>query len=198
MQKAAAFKDALSGARANLKQAGELLVEMLDENEDTMEILLRENRGLSIAFLESLERVGRGLLDPLLLTDTAPAAQRAISQALPPQAQKELLTKNVPVVVGSNGETHVEHKPMRELNTREAARVIGDGKIRTPEEQLRVLQEQAAARVAKSVRYEIRGDRVLFHEGAMFTWVQLEEIIEKIRPKPVDIEAEIKRRQVGG
>lgn len=190
-----AFTEALTGARSNLLRAGQLLVEMLEENEDTFELLVTQ-KVASLPMLESLERVGRGQLDPLLLTDTSPAAQRAISQAIPPKDQKRLLTGLIPVAIQDNGGIRIEQRRMDELNTWQAAQAIGDGKIRTAEEQIDVVRERIEARAARSLRYEIRGDRVIFHEESSYTWKELEEIAAKIKPQARDIEAEIKRKQI--
>lgn len=189
------FRDALSGARQNLITAGKLLVEMLDENEDAFEILVAQ-KVATLPMLESLERVGRGQLDPALLTDVSPAAQRAIAKALPPQAQKQLLTGFVPVAVQDNGGFKVEQMRMADLSQHQAARVIGDGVIRTVEAQCEIIKEQLATRAAHSLRYELRDGRIIFHEDTVFTWRELIELADKIKPRASDIEADIKRSQV--
>src|SRR5512146_752330 len=95
------FRNALSSAKQDLIAAGKLLVEMVEENEETFEILVGQCR-VTLPFLEALERIGRGKLDPLFLTDPSPAAQRAVTVALPIKEQTRLKT-GVAVAIRSNG-----------------------------------------------------------------------------------------------
>ena len=193
--KITAFRDALSGARSNLLDAGKILVEMLDENENTFELLVSQKIA-TLPMLESLERVGRGQLDPALLTDVSPMAQRAVSQALPIKEQKQILTGYVAIAVKDNGGFRVEQKRASETTAHEAARAVGEGRIRTPDEQIEIIKQQQANRQARSYRYEIRGDRVIFHEECSFTWKELVELADKIKPKAEDIEFSMKKSQI--
>lgn len=191
-----AFRDDLEGGLTRLKRAGERLVRMLDENEDIFEVLIRR-RIATLPWLEALERVGRGHLEPRLLGDPSPAAQRAVSQMLSINEQKRLLNGPVPVVVvDPGGGLRIEQKLIGEINTREAIRVVGGGKLRSIEDQRTLVKEQEEQRVAQSFAYTIDGDGVRFHTDRRFTWKQIVEIAEKIKPKAIDIEAEVKRRQV--
>lgn len=189
------FGAALADIKNGIERAGKLVVEMLEENESTFEILCGQYR-VSLPFLEALERVGRGQLDPRLLQDGSDTAWRAISQALPIEQQRKLIDAAIPVAVRDNGGVRIENKRLPEITAREASIVIGDGKIRTADEQIELLKQKAATQAAKSLRYEIRGDRVRFHDGAEFDWSGLMEIANKIQPKAEDIEAQMKRNQI--
>ncbi len=191
-----AFAESLSGARSNLLRAGQLLVEMLDENENTFELLISQKLA-NLPMLETLERVGRGQLDPALLTDVSYAAQRAISQALPAKDQKRILTGYIPVAVKDNGGGfRIEQKRAGDLTAREAVVAIGDGTIRQPDAQIELQKQKDMDRQARSYRYEIRNDRIIFHQEASFTWAELTELAEKIKPKAVDIQASIQQRRI--
>lgn len=172
-----------------------MLVEMLAENEDTFEILIAQ-KVCTLPMLESLERVGRHQLDPALLTNTSPAAQRAITQCLPPKEQKQVLTGYVPLVVRDNGGFKVEQVRGDEMNAHQASQAIRRGRILPESEQIEVIKEQLASKAARSLRYELRGDRIVFHEESSFTWAELVELAEKIKPKATDIESSIKRNQI--
>lgn len=191
-----AFNLALNGAKQNLLDAGRILCEMLDEDSDTFEHILESNRGVTLRFLESLERIGRGQLEPLLLTDPSPAAQRAVAQALPMEDQKQLTSGFVPVAVKDNGGVKVVQKQMSEITAQEAARVIGSGTIRTADEQIEMLKQADAAQAASKMRYAIKGDKIHFYTGADFTYSELLTLLTKIEPKAEDIEAAIAANQI--
>jgi len=189
-----AFNDALNGARVNLLDAGKILCEMLDENEDTFEILLREIRGVRLSMLEALERVGRGELEPLLLTDISYAAQRAVSNYLPKEDQKKLVSGTVKVVVENDNNYEVVEKRLDEMHVRDAKLAIGPGALRTPEEQIEILEEQK--KLEKKVRYRILGDKIRFYATTELTWSELTDICMKLKPKAGDIESAIKKGQI--
>lgn len=195
-QKIEAFKEALSAARQDIVRAGKLLVEMIEENENATEILIRD-RIAPRQLLEALEEVGRGKLDPLLLTDPSPAAQRALSQAMPMADQRRLTTGFVPVAVkNSSGGFEVQNKRMEEINVTESYRVIGDGKIRSPEEQMQIIQQQEAERALRERRFVVRGDKIEVIRHAVFSWKEWMEIGEMAKPKPIDIQASIQKNQI--
>lgn len=189
------FQSALGGVRFSIKQAGEILVSMLEENENTFEVLVGR-RLASLPFLEALEKVGRGALDARLLEDTGSIAWRAISQCLPMRDQEQLLSGTIPVAMIDNGGIRIEHKRLEEITNNEATRVIGDGKIRTADEQIVIIKEQSARRAVRELRYEIFGNRIRFRHGAEFTFAELEILIERNAPKAEEIEESLKLNQI--
>lgn len=191
-----ALQAALTQARDGLKTAGDLIIKMLEENEDAFEIILARCKGLTVRMLESLERIGRGTLEPLLLADPSPAAQRAIAQDLPMPEQKKLVNGFIPVAIRDGGGVKIEQRKLSELNLVEACRVIGDGKIRSADEQIQILKQEAENRAARQLRYEIREGEIIFHAETRYSWRELQELADKIKPQAKDIEAEVKRRQI--
>ena len=190
------FQAALNATADGLVTAGKLLVEMIEENENTFEIILTRIKTASLPFLEALERVGRGQLRPELLLNPAPAAQRTVQFALPIKVQDKIATGYLETVVKDGDGFLIKHKKMDELTAHESARVIGTDGIRTVEQQKAIIKEQIENRAAREMRFEIRNDRVVFHTEHAWTWSELEEIADKIKPKAVDIEKEIKKNQV--
>jgi hypothetical protein len=193
-----AFKAALDGAKNDLKTAGEILVELVKENENTFEIIVRECPGITEPFLQALYRIGRGQLDPLLLQDPSPAAQRAVRLNLPIAEQRKLTTAKIEVArPGKNGggDTVVK-KSLDELTQKEVSRVIGEKGIRTVKEQVAIIKNEQAAKKVTAARYEIFNNRIIFHEGATFDYFQLMDLASKIAPKAQDIEASVKQKQI--
>ena len=192
------FKSALSGAAEGVLLAGKILCDIVDAEPDAYEIMLTECKGVTLPFLEALERVGRGKLLPELLLNPAPACQRAIGESLNIKEQNRLLTGTIPTVIRENGGVRTVNKRLEELSAHEAVRVVGDGKIRTPEEQIEVLKTQEAQKAARELRYEIRGSRVIFHSTHAWEWSELIDISEKIKPKAADLEKAIRANQLKG
>jgi hypothetical protein len=191
-----AFQDALQSARDGLKRAGDILCEIVDQEPNAYEMILASVPGITLHSLETLERIGRGKLEPRLITDPSPAAERAIRKAIPMEDQQRLLDRPIDTVTRDNGGFRIEQKRIGEMTQREAHLLIGDDGIRTADEQKQILIAEARRKAESDLRYEIRGDRVTFHGDITLTWSELLEIAEKVKPKAEDIEATIKRRQI--
>jgi hypothetical protein len=190
------FGACLSAVKQDFKNAGELLVSMLDEYPDTFEVLIEQYK-LTLPFLEGLERVGRGELDPLLLTESCPAARRIISQDLGIEAQRLAISYPIPVAVEVHGKVDVVNKYWTELSVSETVRVFRDRKIQPPEEQAKEIKQRTLLKSTREQRYYIEDGKVRFNDTYTFwSWKELQEICDKIRPRAEDIEAEVKARQL--
>jgi hypothetical protein len=195
VSKIESLKEALSSVKQDIITAGKILVELLEENDNTFEILVSQ-RVAALQTLEALERVGRGKLDPLLLTDPSPIAQRAISQCIPMAQQRQLQTGTVEVVVESNGGIAIENKRKEEITFTESQRVIGDGKIRSTAEQTQIVMQQKSNRAKRELRYEISSDKIHFFHDSEFTYSELVQLCDKIKPKASDIAASLAKNQI--
>ena len=194
-----AIRLALNGVKEDLITAGKLVVEMLEENEDAFEILLRE-RIARLSMLEALEQIGRGKLDPMLLADPSYIAQRAVRQGIPMGQQRQIQNEHIAVAaISDDGEgIEIKHKTKDEISLAESIRVIRDGKIATPEEQVAVLKEQQARATLRRMTYRVdpANHTVTFMRDTEWNYSQLAEIVEKIKPDARDIEATIIKRQI--
>jgi hypothetical protein len=163
---------------------------MLAENENTKELVAREFK-LDSRFLDALERIGLGQLEPKLLLESGPAARRAVQFCMPIAQQRQILDGYITVVTPDNGHggTRVIQKRLDEITAIEAPRVISEeGKVRTPDEQSQVLIQQAQRKAARSLRYEIEGDKITFHARTTLTWSELQELADKIKPSAKDLQ----------
>jgi len=192
-----AFTEAVTQLGQSAKRAGQLLCEMLDENPDTFEYILKKCPHATLPWLESLEAIGRGRLDERLLLDPSPAAQRAVSQALPIKEQTRLLEMPIQVAVRDNGGVRIENKRMQDIRAYEAPRVIRDGKILSAEEQTALIKDEISHRAARDVRYIIEGDAVEFLARCRFKLSELEEILSKLKETAtLALEGEMKKGQI--
>lgn len=190
------FTKHLAVSSDGLLQAGKTLVKMLEVEPNTFEILVKED-GISLAFLESLERIGMGKLHPRILTDNSHAARRALAECLNIDDQQKLLTTGVDVVVRArDGSVHIERKTLREINSAEAPIVIADKKIQPPEAQIVAIRQREEKRALKDVRYELDGDGVIFHAGTRLSWSELMELANKVKPRPEQLQSDLQKNQI--
>lgn len=196
------FNAALTSARDGLKRAGEILVEMLEEDPDVFDLILQQNPSLDLGLLISLERVGRGQDDYRLLIARGEAARRALSYGLPIAQQKALIELPIPVAVkNGDGEIKTVQKRMDELTRDETIRVIAPEGLRSPEEQAELIEQAEDAREEQKLKWAVHGTSITFHGNVTLGWRDLEKLLEQIRPKinassVSEIKAEIERRQV--
>lgn len=185
----------LDGIGTGLLEAGQIICEMLKEDDQVFEKIIKDCPSMTFAFLETLERIGLGKLDWRIVADPSPLAHRAMAQALPMSQQVKLLEKPIAVAVRDNGDIRIVQKRIHECNQVEATRIVGEGKIRTPEEQTHILREQIAHESQRDSRYVIDGDRIHFFK-TQWTWSELSEILERFKPSADDIEASVKKNQI--
>lgn len=190
------FKKAIQNIGENAIEAGRALVAMMDEREDAFEVILSKCEWVTLPFLEALERVGRGRLDPFFLLDQSPISGRVVSEGLTIKDQKAIKSGYLPVAVKVAGGVKIENLKLEEINFNQAQLVIGEGRIRSANEQIEIIKARESARAARALRYEIIGNHVRFYADSEFTWEELEQVIDQIKPKPIDIESSIKERQI--
>lgn len=190
------FLDALNRARDGIAEAGRILVELVESNENTYEIIMKRCPGVTLEFLETLERVGHGRLDHRLLCNPSWAAMRATRTALPIEAQKQLVDGYVQVAVKNNGGVVVKPKRMDELTRHEASRLIADDHLRTPDEQIKIMRDREVVKAATSMRYMILDGKVTFLERVTLTWAELTELANKIAPKASELQGAMMSNQV--
>lgn len=188
--KIAAFGEVLMATENGLVVAGKLLVEMCNENPDTMDLLLQRYPNLSLGFLTALERVGLGKLDArVLFLGDKPVANRIA--ALPPQMQARLFNNPIPVVVDAGG--RVENLHLNEMTNQEKLRAIGPEGIRKPKEQVSLIQAPQP-----KPRFEYwAGNKVYFNSRGPYSLKELAGIVEQLtKMEKTTLQENIKRNQI--
>jgi hypothetical protein len=118
------------------------------------------------AIWSNLERVGRGQLVPLAITNGC--AHTEIVATLPLSEQQKALTEGVKVWAGK-GDDH-RLVPLHLLTRAEFKQCIRDGRVLSLEEQRKVVADKQARRKTVSledgrqVKYEVDGKALILHE----------------------------------
>jgi hypothetical protein len=173
------FKTLFSAGCASFREAGLLLVRMLDAREDAFEVLLAQCPGLTLSLLQTMEDIGRGRRSvEWMLCETYAGDKIA---KLPGTLQAKLLTGSVKLPVMCDGvRTGTKTKPAKELTRFEADLVIDtkNGRLRTVEEAEKILVERHSK---PPLRYKIDGDKVTFFERCTFTAAEFEPIYLQLK-----------------
>jgi hypothetical protein len=125
------------------KTAGELLVQLLDEDPYVFERIIKHSSEdwLTVDVLHTFEQIGRNQLAVEAIFLPKHVIDRLLE--LPADKQVEIATKPVSVVAGTrHGRHSVIQKSARNLSKKESARVIGPNGVRTPEEQAELLNSK--------------------------------------------------------
>lgn len=190
------FEQLFCGTAESVLKCGQGLVALIEENQNTPELLLKRYPKLKASMLTMLEQVGRKELLPELLLDGSVGAKRLGD--LPYKVQAEVYTKSVPVLKAvERGGFEVRHKTVGELTPAEATQVIAGDRLLNVAEQQQVIRVRAEAREQRKLRYVADANGVQFQNDPYFTWAELEAVIAKHRPAALkDLSANLVANQI--
>lgn len=169
-----------------LLKTGRGLVELIDENPDTPELLLRKYPQLDHETLEMFERVGRGKLLPELVLDHSPGARRVARLALPIKTQEHLYSKLIDVPKRQkDGCVTFVPKPLHKLTTVEASITIGETGDRTEIEKEAALAERERTIKQRELRYETLdgGKSIRFLDESKYDILELIATLQRLADK---------------
>jgi hypothetical protein len=140
------------------KDAGEMLVRMLDKNPDIFTDILAQSNvpWITRDVLQVFESIGRNKLAVEAMFLPQHVLKRIIE--LPLSVQEGIATQPVPVVSGLREGTHsVIQKPAAKLTRNEAERAIGPKGIRPIDEQTVFVKSDAVDRVGRFTVFLMNG-----------------------------------------
>jgi len=163
-------------------QAGEILVELVDNDQHTYDYILRKFPTLNPTILNKLEQMGRKTLHPQLLFNNSAGYSKL--QKLPYSLQERYIDEPIPLVVHTDTGTDVLLVKAREMTKEQANQAFATGRIRTEGEQKAYLiqQESTAARNITPVMqtpWKIKGSKVEIN-GVLFTRKELAGILAQM------------------
>lgn len=175
-------------------QAGELLVQMVEEDASVYEQIIAQNSAITPQMLDRLWAIGKKQLHPDLLLMRCAGAELAVT--LPYKEQVKLLHEPIRIAIKSKGRITVESKNLSELKKCEAELVIKGRKIVDVEDQIKELTNKAPVKVPK--RYQINDNgTITFFRDTTFTRGQLEEIMNELPGETAEnIQASIVANQI--
>jgi hypothetical protein len=178
--------EALARGRDAIKEASAIMVGLVDQDSRIYEKIIKQQPGLSLNLLATLEKVGRGVIYDALLFDSSPGARRLLT--LPFSQQREYYEKPVKIVSIQGTKTIVTEKPIQQCTPKEIRTAFKDNGMRSVEEQCEAIKsESVALRSRPAQRYEIldNGDVIVFYAQTRFTAAQFEDIYERAKTKSI-------------
>lgn len=176
------FGEQLGRAAQSWVEAGKILVEILDDDPQSMDRILEAYPTITHSALVQLEAVGRGVLDERLLTTSTPGG-RALRR-MPISVQRRFLNECVDLVVETQEGTDVLLVATDNLTPKQTRQVFSSQHCRTPAEQKAWLVENRPKRARNigeaTPAWTVKGSRVVFLEGASLSAGELATIITQI------------------
>ena len=125
-------------------KAGEILVELVDEDPKAYDAITAKCPQVTPAILAKFEQMGRHMLHPQLLLGTSAGFQKL--QKLPMSLQERYLEEPVELVVETDHGTDTLMVKAKDMTRDQAQQAFGPNRVRTPGEQKAFLTQRAAQR----------------------------------------------------
>jgi hypothetical protein len=163
-------------------RAGELLVEMVEEDPYIYDYIISQCPTLNAAVLGRLEQMGRKTLHPQLLFTNSPGFSKLLK--LPYSMQERYVTEPVPMIVHTEAGTDVLLVKAKDMTKEQAAQVFAPGRVRTEGEQKAWLVQQRSEKAIRNEEtvktpWKIRGHKVIIN-GVEFTRKEIAGILAQM------------------
>jgi len=165
-------------------KAGEIVVQLLDEQELTISEIAQTSEFLTEDIVTRFEQLGRKQLVPSLLVADYPAAKHLVR--LPYSEQKRVVETSVDLLVCNGKETSVLKVSAENLTPAQCRQVFDGDQVRSTGaqrawlEDKRATQEIRDALESPGALYQVRGKRVVFKRPCELSAGQLAQIIAEI------------------
>jgi hypothetical protein len=162
--------------------AGEILVEMVEEDPYVYDYIINQCPTLNAGILGRFEQMGRKTLHPQLLLTASPGFAKL--QKLPFSMQERYIDEPVPMIVHTEAGTDVLLVKAKDMTKEQAAQVFAPGRVRTEGEQKAWLMQhrsEKAIRNEETVKtpWKIRGHKVIIN-GVEFTRKEIAGILAQM------------------
>lgn len=169
------FRD---GVKAWIK-AGELLVEMTEENPKVYDEILDQCPQLNAGILARFEEMGRKTLHPQLLLNASPGFAKL--KRLPFSLQERYLTEPVPILIETLTGPDKLLVKAKDMSREQANQAFGGNRLRTEGEQRAYLAQKendAPKRTGSGISlWTKKGGRIFFNPDVGFTASDLASIL---------------------
>jgi hypothetical protein len=165
-------------------KAGEIVVQLLDEQELTISEIAQTSEFLTEDIVTRFEQLGRKQLVPSLLVADYPAAKHLVR--LPYSEQKRVVETSVDLLVCNGKETSVLKVSAENLTPAQCRQVFDGDQVRSTGAQRAWLEDKRATQEIRDVLsspgalYQVRGKRVVFKRPCELSAGQLAQIIAEI------------------
>lgn len=168
----------INAGAQSIAEGCKLYVQALDQDVDAARKFMRE-RGISEAFLDLFESVGRGRIHPRLLVMPCPANVRL--QRMPLAEQDRLLTAGVEVVQWTGNESKVVVKSVSELTKQEAESALDSTGNVSHAVQIERARRRVLTNAYKLPPYSLDGDTLYARENCRIPLAELERLAAEAR-----------------
>jgi hypothetical protein len=165
-------------------KAGEIVVQLLDEQELTISEIAQTSEFLTEDIVTRFEQLGRKQLVPSLLVADYPAAKHLVR--LPYSEQKRVVETSVDLLLCNGKETSVLKVSVENLTPAQCRQVFDGDQVRSTGAQRAWLEDKRATQEIRDVLsspgalYQVRGKRVVFKRPCEMSAGQLAQIIAEI------------------
>jgi hypothetical protein len=165
-------------------KAGEIVVQLLDEQELTISEIAQTSEFLTEDIVTRFEQLGRKQLVPSLLVADYPAAKHLVR--LPYSEQKRVVETSVDLLVCNGKETSVLKVSAENLTPAQCRQVFDGDQVRSTGAQRAWLEDKRSSQEIRDVLsspgalYQVRGKRVVFKRPCELSAGQLAQIIAEI------------------
>jgi len=152
-------------------KAGELLVEMVDENENTYANILESIPEMSYEVLSRFEQIGRKQLNPRLLLDGSTGLRKLAT--LPFSEQNKYYEEPMDVLIETGKGTDTLKVMARDLTPGQCKQVFKNGTLRDLGAQRSWLRSQKDTTIPVTIAdgnaYTVKGGKVIFHRACVLS-----------------------------
>lgn len=178
------FVELIAQGIACWQKAGEIVVELIDEDGMTVEDVAAASQYLTCDIVGRFEQMGRKQLLPSLLTADYPAAKYLAR--LPYSEQERLAAGQVELLLLNNGNVEILKCQTQNLTSQQCRQVFHRGAVRDPGAQRAFLEserERLSIAAVEPVRspYVIRKGKVFFNCACELTATELKRILKDLR-----------------
>lgn len=164
-------------------KAGEILVELVDEDPQTYDYIIQQEPRINTGVLSKLEQIGRKTLHPQLLMTSSPGYHKL--KRLPFSLQERYTKERIPLLVHTESGTDVMLVDAKDMTKEQAAQVFDRDRVRTQSEQKAWLMQHESNERKKhkpnpARAWRIKGRKVEFCEGATLTSKEIATILAQI------------------
>lgn len=163
-------------------KAGEILVELVNDDPQVFDKIINENPHLNAGVLGRFELMGRKALHPQLLLHDSPGYQKLAQ--MPFSVQERYLESPIPLLVETPTGTDTLQVSAKNCTPSQARQLFSANSVRTAGEQKAWLVAQRAKKThPKSTTvpaWSVKHGKVFFTEGAGFTAGELATIITQL------------------
>ena len=181
-RKIAEFIQAFQDGIESWKQAGAILVELVESDPHVYDYITQRAPAMTSGMLQTIERVGRGQLLPTLAMDSSPGGIKL--KGLPLSAQTRYETEPVPMVVETDNGPDILLVQVKNMTQKQARQAFTNGRLRTEGEQRAKLIEDRsnAARPVKDIGkpWKIVNGKLHVVSGVTFSAGELASILAQI------------------